>query len=153
MLNKTKLNINKKSNTNDKDCDKPNSVNFKLTNQRQVIMDYFKDNYIHPTVDDVYENVKIKLPRISKKTVYLNLQFLAEKGLIKEMKIKGVQRYEPQLKPHHHLICKICGCVLDLESEKLTKLTKNIAKEIDNFYVENIDTNFYGICNKCKGGK
>jgi Fur family ferric uptake transcriptional regulator len=125
---------------------------FRLTNQRQIILDFIKENTNHPTVEEVYDNVKSKLPRISKKTVYTNLTFLAKNGLISEVNVKGVYRYEPKLKPHHHILCKECGLIIDFVSDDLVKYSMSISKEIKGFKVDEAATNFYGICKKC-GGK
>jgi len=127
--------------------------NFKLTNQRKIILDYLKENYNHPTVEDVFIHVKKKLPRISKKTVYSNLQFLCRKGLIREVGTKGVQRYEPKLKPHPHMICRKCGKVIDVNDDGLFSHAVRVGKNIKDFDFESVNINFYGICKKCKGGK
>lgn len=66
-------------------------ADIKYTNQRIEILEFLKEFDGHPTVDDVYEGVRQKLTRISKATVYNNLKFLAEKGLIKEVNVKGFQ--------------------------------------------------------------
>jgi Fur family ferric uptake transcriptional regulator len=112
-------------------------------------LDFLKEFDGHPTVDDVYEGVRQKLTRISKATVYNNLKFLAEKGLIKEVNVKGVSRFEANLVPHHHTICLECGEITDYESEELSDYAMKIAEEIDDFKIESADTNFYGICKKC----
>ncbi|WP_319506020.1 transcriptional repressor [uncultured Methanolobus sp.] len=121
----------------------------KYTNQRIEILEFLKEFDGHPTVDDVYEGVKQKLTRISKATVYNNLKFLAEKGLIKEVNIKGVSRFESSLEPHHHTICIECGEIADYQSEELSEYAIKIAETIDDFKVESTDTNFYGISKKC----
>ncbi|MDW7732401.1 MAG: transcriptional repressor [Methanolobus sp.] len=121
----------------------------KYTNQRVEILDFLKEFDGHPTVEDVYEGVRKKLTRISKATVYKNLRFLAEKGLVKEVNIKGVSRFEANLVPHHHIICIGCGRISDYESEELTEFSLKIGREIEDFVVENTDTNFYGICKDC----
>ena len=89
------------------------NIKIKYTNQRIEILNFLKNNTAHPTVDDVYEVVKKKLTRISKATVYQNLKFLTEKGLIQEVNIKGVSRYEPNIDPHHHMICIKCVKIID----------------------------------------
>ena len=122
------------------------------TNQRVEILHFLKDKTTHPTVDEVYEGVKKKLSRISKATVYQNLKFLAEKGLIQEVNVKGVSRFEPNLEPHHHIICRNCGTIIDFESEKLTNYSLQIAKELREFNIDSTNTNFYGYCKKCKSG-
>ena len=71
----------------------------KYTNQRVEILNFIKGNTSHPTVEEVYNEVKKKLTRISKATVYQNLRFLSEKGIIQEVNIKGVSRFEPNINP------------------------------------------------------
>jgi len=125
----------------------------KYTNQRVEILNFLKNNYSHPTVDQVFEAVKKKLTRISKATVYQNLRFLADKGLIQEVNIKGVSRFEPNVKAHHHIICKKCEKIIDFESGELTEYSLNLARKIKDVKVETTNTNFYGLCKKCEGGK
>ena len=127
--------------------------NFKLTNQRAVILDYIRDNYNHPSVEEIFNAVKRKLPRISKKTVYCNLKFLSDESLIQEVRVKGVKRYEPKKEPHHHLICKKCGLIIDIKSDELFRHTMKIGKKVKDFDVEFSNTNFYGLCKKCRKGK
>ncbi|MDK2826392.1 Fur family transcriptional regulator, ferric uptake regulator [Methanolobus vulcani] len=124
-------------------------ADIKYTNQRIEILEFLKEFDGHPTVDDVYEGVRQKLTRISKATVYNNLKFLAEKGLIKEVNVKGVSRFEANLVPHHHTICLECGEITDYQSEELSDYAMKIAEQIDDFRIESADTNFYGICKKC----
>jgi Fur family transcriptional regulator, ferric uptake regulator len=123
----------------------------KYTNQRMEILRFLEGNYTHPTVEQVYESVKRKLTRISKATVYQNLRFLADKGIIQEVNIKGVARFEPNLKPHHHIICRDCGKIIDFESRELTEYALKIAKAFKDVKIESANTSFYGICHECGG--
>jgi len=122
----------------------------KYTNQRIEILDFLKNNTTHPTVEEVYDAVKKKLSRISKATVYQNLKFLTERGIIQEVNIKGVSRFEPNLTPHHHLICRKCGTIIDFESHELTEYSLHIGKKLKEIDIDTTNTNFYGICRKCK---
>jgi len=124
--------------------------NIKYTNQRVEILNFLKGNYSHPTVEQVYGAVKKKLTRISKATVYQNLKFLSEKGLIQEVNIKGVSRFEPNVTAHHHVICKVCGNITDFGSEELTAYSLKIAGKLKGIDIEATNTNFYGVCKKCK---
>jgi len=121
---------------------------FKLTSQRATIYEYLNGNKTHPTVDDIYNHVKEKLPQISKRTVYSNLAFLCQQGIIKELNIKGVRRYEPNLNQHAHAICRICGKIIDLVSVDFVKNPK-----IKNFELESASLTYYGVCKECNGGK
>jgi len=119
------------------------------TNQRIEILNFLKDNYNHPTVEEVFEAVKKKLTRISKATIYQNLKFLSEKGIIQEVNIKGVSRFEPNLEPHHHIICKNCSKIIDFKSTELTEYSLKIAKKLKEMKIESANTNFYGVCEDC----
>jgi Fur family transcriptional regulator, ferric uptake regulator len=121
----------------------------KYTNQRVEILNFLKDNFTHPTVEQVYEGVKKKLSRISKATVYQNLKFLAENGMVQEVNIKGVSRFEPNLEPHHHIICKNCGKIIDFKSKELTDYSLKLAKKLKQMKIDSANTNFYGLCEKC----
>ncbi len=125
----------------------------KYTNQRVEILNYLKDNDNHPSVEQVYEGVRKRLTRISKATVYQNLKFLAENGLVKEVNVKGVSRFEPNIGAHHHMICRKCGKITDFQSDELTDYTLGIAKRLKGMKIDSATTNFYGLCNKCNGGK
>lgn len=125
-------------------------ANIKYTNQRVEIMAFLREHKDHPTVDEVYEGVRQKLTRISKATVYKNLKFLSERGLIEEVNVKGVTRFEANFVPHHHLICRECGRIEDFESEELFDYSMKIAGDIEGFSIDSVNTNFYGKCKKCQ---
>lgn len=122
----------------------------KYTNQRIEILNFLKYNHSHPTVDDVYTAVKKKLSRISKATVYQNLKILVDNGMIQEVNLKGVSRFEPNNKPHHHIICKNCGKIVDFESKELIDISLKIAKKTSKVKIDTSSTNFYGLCMDCK---
>ncbi|MDD3263334.1 MAG: transcriptional repressor [Candidatus Nanoarchaeia archaeon] len=126
---------------------------FKLTNQRLIILDYLKDNHNHPSVDDVFKFVKEKLPRISKKTVYTNLKLLCQEDIIQEVKIKGIQVFEPKQENHSHFLCQNCGKIFDIEISEIEKEILNKKKELKDFDIKNYTLNFYGECKDCKISK
>lgn len=122
----------------------------KLTNQRLKILEFIKENYTHPSVDEVYEYCKNDLPRISKKTVYNNLKVLCENNLIQEIKVKGIFRYEPIAREHPHIICRKCGKIRDFKNQELQDFAENISEKIPDFDVDLTSITFYGICKDCK---
>ncbi|MFX0123077.1 MAG: Fur family transcriptional regulator [Candidatus Hodarchaeota archaeon] len=122
----------------------------KYTNQRVAILNFLKDNFSHPTVEEIFEEVKKKLTRITKATVYKNLKVLSEEGLIREVNVKGVSRFEAKIDPHHHLICKSCGKIADFESSELSDFALQVIQNQNDFKINTTETNFYGFCSTCK---
>ncbi|WP_262367538.1 Fur family transcriptional regulator [Campylobacter concisus] len=65
----------------------------------------------------IYETYKNE---ISMTSIYTFLNFLEEHHLANSFEQNGVKNYELNLKSSHdHLICEICGKVVDFEDEKL----------------------------------
>ncbi|WP_455140421.1 Fur family transcriptional regulator [Candidatus Hodarchaeum mangrovi] len=121
-----------------------------MTNQRVAIGEFLEDNLNHPTADEIYKAVKTKLPRITKATVYKNLKVLLAEGLIKEVNVKGITRFEAKIDPHHHIICKNCTKIIDFASQELTDFALQVIRDQKNFKIQLTETIFYGICKNCE---
>jgi Fe2+ or Zn2+ uptake regulation protein len=69
----------------------------------------------HPTADDVFQRVRRVLPRVSRGTVYRNLQRLAGEGRIGVAQLGSrAARFDPTPTPHDHFLCEACGALEDL---------------------------------------
>lgn len=89
--------------------------------QRLAIMEYLLDNKIHPTADDVYHALYLKMPTLSKTTVYNTLNLFVAQGALKMLVIdeKNV-RFDIDTSVHAHFKCQQCMRVYDLPVENLT---------------------------------
>ncbi|MFA6183896.1 MAG: transcriptional repressor [Parcubacteria group bacterium] len=120
----------------------------RLTNQKQFILTYLQSTTTHPTAEEIYSNVKKKLPRISLGTIYRNLENFSKSGKI--LKINGTtKRFDGSLSDHQHFICCSCGKVYDV-FYKIPKIPnfKNSLQKIGK--IENYQISFYGKCIQCK---
>jgi len=116
----------------------------KVTPQRVTILSAI-DKRGHANIDEIYQDVKKQHSSISLATVYKNVTSLVEKELLKELALNSVKsKYEINKEPHSHLICKECGSVEDVN------LSNELNLNIENFKVEDIELNLYGICKKCQ---
>jgi len=120
----------------------------KLTPQRLAILEYLDGNITHPSAENVYKAVKRQYPMMSFATVYKTLETLRQKGTLLELTIDPLRRrYDPETKPHHHLICIRCKKIVDIQAE----LPVSIPDEVkEGFEVTGNHVEFYGICNECK---
>ncbi|GIV58485.1 MAG: transcriptional repressor [Bacteroidetes bacterium] len=71
----------------------------------------------HSTADAVYEAARAELGAVSRQAIYDALNTLAEKGLLRRIQPMGSPaRYEDRVGDnHHHLICRVCGRVVDVD--------------------------------------
>ena len=123
---------------------KENSI--KITPQRLEILKYLDRNRTHPTVEQIYNSLKVKNPSLSKTTVYNSVETLRDHGTIQSITISGSElRYDFKQGMHHHFLCKKCGNIIDIDIE-----CPNLGKMLESGHkVEEVHGYFKGICKKC----
>lgn len=86
------------------------------TRQRAVILDLLKQRCDHPTAETVYKEARRVIPNLSLGTVYRNLNFLRDHGLVREIRPSdgGSSRFEGIVSPHAHFHCVNCHGLLDI---------------------------------------
>jgi len=87
------------------------------TRQRAIILDILRKNEsLHPTADMIYREARKTLPNISLGTVYRNLNFLREQGIVHEIRSHSdaSSRFEGDASPHAHFHCTLCQSVHDI---------------------------------------
>lgn len=123
----------------------------RLTPQRLAVLEYLEGNKAHPSASDIYKAVSEKHPMMSIATVYNTLEILREKQQALELFIDPQRkRFDPNTKPHHHLICVECRAIIDVERNFALDLTDG---EKCNYEIVGNHVDFYGVCPKCKRGK
>lgn len=135
--------------------DKMKEAGYKLTYQRlaivKVLMDHSDD---HLSSESIYDIIKKTNPEIGLATVYRTMSLLSEIGIVSSLNLEdGCTRYElitdNDAHHHHHLICRNCGKVIEVEEDLLEELETKIINEYD-FKILDHKLKFYGICSECK---
>lgn len=125
----------------------------KYSRQREAIKKYLMSTKEHPTAEMVYEAIRQVCPNISLGTVYRNLTFLEEHGEITRLHCgEGSDRFDGNIDPHYHFICRECGCVQDLPMLPMDHIDTIAAEHFDGT-IEGHYTYFFGICAGCKAGE
>lgn len=121
-----------------------------VTMQRLAVFEDILEREDHPTADQVFQSVCRKLPQISRMTVYRILATFVSLGLVTRICHPGsVARFDPKLSEHHHLVCRECGCIIDLDATKV----KNVSwPEVGQygFQIEDYQIHFRGRCSRCQ---
>ncbi len=68
------------------------AVQRRNTRQRKLVLDAVRQSYNHPTADEIYNAVREQDDKISRGTVYRNLNLLADAGEILSIKTPGGSR-------------------------------------------------------------
>ena len=120
--------------------------------QREQILKTFMKARSHLAIDDLYNVVRKKNPRIGLATVYRTMRVICDCGLAREVDFgDGVRRFEHkyQHQHHHHLVCIKCGRVIEVTSNQIESLQKKLAKQ-HNFAPTRDTMKIFGLCSKCK---
>ena len=122
-----------------------------LSHQREKIFDTFMKTKNHPTVDNLYDVIRKRYPKIGLATVYRTMRIICDADLAREINFgDGVRRFEHKFhrQHHHHLVCIKCGKVIEVASGEIERLQKNLAKQ-HNFAPTRDTMKIFGLCSKC----
>ena len=132
--------------------DRFRSEGLKVTPQRQAIFRVLYDNHVHPTAEAVHAEITRDMPMVSLRTVYQTLNDLTAMGELGHIHVgTGSTRFDPNIEPHHHLVCDRCGRVVDVPAGPSPVAIP--ADAADGFTVTRTEVVFRGLCADCSGDR
>lgn len=126
----------------------------KITPQRLAIVKILAKSESHPSVEDIYDQIKKDFPTMSLATVYRNIILVKDFGEVLELGFPdGSNRYDGNKPyPHPHVICIECKKIVDPDLDSLDDLKNEVAAET-HFKILNHRLDFFGICSNCMAEK
>lgn len=123
----------------------------RITPQRLAILRILTRSENHPSVEDIYEELRDQFPTTSLATVYKMIAMLKEMHEVLELEFSDrSNRYDGNRPyPHTHLICVRCGAIQDPESSELENLPRQIALRA-GYQLVSHRFDVYGICPACQ---
>jgi Fur family ferric uptake transcriptional regulator/Fur family peroxide stress response transcriptional regulator len=89
----------------------------RVTPQRLAIARTVRELDRHTTAETVFGRVSEQMPGVSLPTVYATLDLLEEVGLVRRVPTQaGTAVYDPRTEDHHHLVCRGCGEIVDVDA-------------------------------------
>ena len=121
----------------------------RLTPQRFAVLEYLTRAPGHPTADQIAAEINRRFPRASRATVYNTLGALRAAGLVREVLLDGeATRYESNIEPHHHFVCRACGRLEDVPPDAFDATAR---VELEGGHeVEAVEVVLRGLCGACK---
>jgi Fur family ferric uptake transcriptional regulator len=120
-----------------------------VTAQRLAVMSAVSERP-HVTADEVTAMAREELGVISRQAVYDALGLLADTGLIRRIQPAGSPaRYEDRVGDnHHHLICRTCGRVVDVDCAVGAAPCLTPADD-SGFEINEAEVIYWGRCPEC----
>ena len=121
-----------------------------ITPERLDILDEVLKHRGHFKIDDIIIKMSTVEKPVSRATVYRTIKTIEEAGLVKYLRSTNDEKiYEVQKEHHDHMICEICGKIIEFHNEELEKLQDAIC-DSHGFTPQQHTMKIFGICNKCK---
>jgi Fur family peroxide stress response transcriptional regulator len=126
------------------------AAGLKLTPQRLAIVRELAADPTHPTAQELFERLRPALPTMSFATVYNTLDALTAAGLCAALSLSpGASRFDPNMRPHHHMVCDRCGLVRDVPLEGEPVEASGGAAIAPGFEVRSVELIYRGVCAEC----
>lgn len=122
----------------------------RYSKKREAILSAIRGTSCHPSAEWVYQQLRPLHPDLSLGTVYRNLTFFRERGLVQSVGVvRGQERFDAVTAPHSHFVCNCCGTVLDLPDICPEGGLEQAVSTQYGFAVERCELTFYGLCPSC----
>lgn len=103
---------------------------YRLTPQRQIILDALCSFGRHATIAEIYARVQEVSPAIDRATVYRTMGFFEALGIVGAAEVDGAAVYEiVSGGAHYHLVCRVCGRIDHLPAYHLADLVSHLEKQ------------------------
>jgi Fe2+ or Zn2+ uptake regulation protein len=123
---------------------------YRVTPQRLAVYGSLVELGHHVTAERLLDAVSERVPGVSLPTVYSALEALEDAGLVRRVAAgRGPALYDAGTPDHHHLVCRRCGAVEDLEvGAELGGLLK--AAGARGFSPDRAEVVVHGLCADCR---
>jgi Fur family ferric uptake transcriptional regulator/Fur family peroxide stress response transcriptional regulator len=122
----------------------------RVTPQRLAIARTVRELDRHTTAEIVFGHVSEQMPGVSLPTVYATLDLLEELGLVRRVPTEaGTAVYDPRTEDHHHLVCRQCGDIMDVDAPVDRGELLDAARE-RGFAADDAQVVVRGVCANCR---
>lgn len=127
------------------------AVGYRVTPQRLMIHRTLVELGRHVDAEELLAAASERLPNVSLPTVYASLEALEEAGLVRRVAAgRGRALYDARPVDHHHLVCRRCGRVEDLDlSVPLDRALASARRH--GFAADGAEVVVHGLCASCAG--
>src|SRR4051794_34559423 len=123
---------------------------YRVTAQRLVVAEALSGAGHHLSAEEVMAAVAERLPNVSLPTVYSALDALEDAGLVRRVAGgRGAALFDAGPTAHHHLVCRRCGSVIDLDADVALGPALAGARE-HGFDADGAEVVVRGLCADCR---
>jgi Fe2+ or Zn2+ uptake regulation protein len=124
----------------------------RVTLPRLLVHRHLRRREGHLTAEQLHSELAPQLPSLSPATIYGTLDLLDELGFLRRVSTpRGTTVYDPRIAPHHHVLCRSCGRIQDIEAAVDSSAAEEAARGA-GFSVDHGQLLLTGLCTECANG-
>ena len=131
--------------------DKLRQRGYRITPQREMIVDAIAHSDCHMTAEEIFSIIHIRSKALNLATVYRTLELLVDVGLISRADLGNgrIMYTSDQHGPHLHLVCRQCGQVVGADSSLLASIKEQLHASY-GFTADLQHLCISGLCESCQ---
>jgi Fe2+ or Zn2+ uptake regulation protein len=123
----------------------------RATSQRVVMHRLLRDRDRHVSAEELLSEASERLPGVSLPTVYATLELFEQLGIVRRVNGGGgTLLWDTRADTHHHMICRNCGRIEDLETPLDLEPARRSAAG-SGFEADRAEVVVSGLCARCRG--
>ncbi len=124
----------------------------RATSQRVVMHRLLRDRARHVSAEELLSEASDRLPGVSLPTVYATLELFEQLGIVRRVNGGGgTLLWDTRPDVHHHMICRRCGRIEDMEVPLDLERARRSA-ERSGFEPDRAEVVVSGLCASCARG-
>ncbi len=117
----------------------------RITPQRLAVAELMLAEPVHLSPQQVYEQLRSRLPSLSPNTIYLTLDHFEKAGLLRRIHVGGRTVFDSRTERHDHACCRRCGLIQDLPASSVEHAPLTIRR----WRIDAESRVFSGLCPAC----
>jgi Fur family ferric uptake transcriptional regulator len=125
----------------------------RMTRERIAVLDEIYALHGHIDAEAVWRSLREREAKVSRATVYRNLELLVAAGLVRKHRLGGKRHLFEHMhrgQRHDHLVCRHCGRVVEFLSPAIEALQREICRA-HHFSPSEHSLQIQGVCLSCAG--
>jgi Fe2+ or Zn2+ uptake regulation protein len=121
----------------------------RVTLPRVLVHRHVRRAPTHVTPEHLHAELAPQLPSLSPATIYATLDLLDDLGFVRRVSTpRGGTVYDSRVEDHHHVICRSCGRIEDVDAAIDTAAVERAARRA-GFRVDHGQLAISGLCADC----
>jgi Fur family ferric uptake transcriptional regulator len=126
-----------------------------VTPQRVAVAEVLLLRDRHYSAEEIGRELEKDGVKVGTATIYRSIEVLVRSGLVVERDFgEGFRRFESarDMPQHEHVLCTVCGKVVEFQDERLERMTREIA-EAKGYLRQRHRLVIYGVCENCRAAR